>query len=95
MANGVPPFDEAHAWREITPRRFCRHPIEVLRATLLRGPETTSEVCALGVAGYVARYRRDGVAGHEWRHDATGIAAQPLSYARTIRAVPLIGVIRV
>ena len=94
MANGLPPFDEAHAWREIAPRRFCRHPIEVLRATLRRGPETTSEVCALGVAGYVARCRRDGVGGHEWRHGATGNAAQPLSDARTVRAVPLIGAIR-
>ncbi len=46
-----------------TPRELLlyRHPNKVLRAAIRRGPELTIEVCALGVAGYVARRRRDGV----------------------------------
>jgi hypothetical protein len=51
MANGLPPFDEAQAWREIASRRFYRHPNKVLRAAIRRGPESTLEAGALGVAG--------------------------------------------
>jgi hypothetical protein len=61
MVNGLPPFDETQAWREIASRRFHRHPNKVLLAAIRRGPETSIEVCALGVAGDVARCSLGGL----------------------------------